>query len=418
MAILAECPTCHRKQATRNKVCTCGENLDRAKKSKRVKYWIQYRLANGKQKKESLAQFKDLKEYSIDDARIAESKRMVQKRERRILDILPESTMTFSELAAWYLDLKPVKKLASYDRVRGIIEDNFNGVFGNRVVNTVKLTELQDYQDKREKDGLAPATIDMEMTIVKTMINKAFDDDMVDGRTVKPFRKVKRYLKKGSNARDREMTLEEYLKLTHGKYLSKWEIRGITKEQKKNISPSHLRAILVVAYHTGMRKGELLGLRWSYIDRDKGFIRLPAEATKERRPKSIPINHHVKKVLDALPRALHHDFVFTYKGQPINKLRRSFESACDKAGIPYGRSAENGLTFHDIRATFDTNMDRAGVSESCRKAILGHSLEGMDRHYLRLNDEDLEQAMEKYTIWIDAQLASVTQSVTQVSNEV
>jgi hypothetical protein len=40
MAILAECPICHRKQATKNKVCKCSENLDKAKKSKRVKYWI------------------------------------------------------------------------------------------------------------------------------------------------------------------------------------------------------------------------------------------------------------------------------------------------------------------------------------------------------------------------------------------
>ena len=84
MAILAECPICHRKQATRNKVCKCGENLDKAKNSRRVKYWIQYRLPDGKQKKESLAKFKDLNEYSIDDARKAEAQRTVQKTEGRI----------------------------------------------------------------------------------------------------------------------------------------------------------------------------------------------------------------------------------------------------------------------------------------------------------------------------------------------
>jgi len=84
MAILAECPICHRKQATRNKVCKCGENLDKAKNSKRVKYRIQYRLADGKQEKESLAKFKNLNEYSIDDARKAEAQSTVQKTEGRI----------------------------------------------------------------------------------------------------------------------------------------------------------------------------------------------------------------------------------------------------------------------------------------------------------------------------------------------
>ena len=122
-------------------------------------------------------------------------------------------------------------------------------------------------------------------------------------------------------------------------------------------------------------------------------------------------------MLTTLPRALHHDFVFTYKGQPIGKLRGSFESGCDNAGIACGRKSENRLTFHEIRATFDTNMDRAGVSESCRKTILGHSLKGMDAHYLRPKDEDLKQAMDSYTTWIDDQISNVDQTVDQVGNE-
>ena len=102
MAILAECPICHRKQATRNKVCKYGENLDKAKKSKRVKYWIQYRLPGGRQKKESPAKFKDINEYSIDDARKAEAQRTVQKTEGRIDEMFKprkESASTFSQIA-------------------------------------------------------------------------------------------------------------------------------------------------------------------------------------------------------------------------------------------------------------------------------------------------------------------------------
>ena len=42
MAIKAECPLCHRKQKVSNKVCACGQDLDKAKKSKKVKYHITY----------------------------------------------------------------------------------------------------------------------------------------------------------------------------------------------------------------------------------------------------------------------------------------------------------------------------------------------------------------------------------------
>jgi len=73
MAVLAECPICHRKQSNKNKKCKCGEDLDQAKRSKRVKYWIKYRLPGGKQRKEFVGK-------SIEDARAADGKRKRQKK--------------------------------------------------------------------------------------------------------------------------------------------------------------------------------------------------------------------------------------------------------------------------------------------------------------------------------------------------
>lgn len=392
MAILAECPICHKKQKTKNRLCSCGADLDQAKRNQKVKYYIVYRV-NGKQRWE-LAD----KPYSIENARACEGKRKGQKMENRILEILPEAKMTFQELTDWYLALKPVKKLASYDRVRYALA-NFNKIFGNQIVGTIKPVELEDYQDAREGQGTAPATIDMEISIVKTMVTKAFDNDMVGGNTVKAFRKVKRKLKKGSNARKTLISPETYLKLVEK-------------------APSHLRAIIIVDYNTGMRKGEIRKLRWPYIDRENMFIRLPKEVTKEGKPKNIPINHHVKRALDSIPRALNHDFVFTFKGNPIkhkDSLKRSFATACEDAGIPHGRKTPNGITFHDIRRSVKTNMLSAGIDKAHRDMILGHSLGGMDIHYLVPAEESLHEAMDKYTQWLDAQFERTSEEEKTVS---
>jgi len=59
-SILAECPLCHKKQATKNKSCKCGLNLDDAKKSKKIRYWISFRMPDGKQRRESVATFENL----------------------------------------------------------------------------------------------------------------------------------------------------------------------------------------------------------------------------------------------------------------------------------------------------------------------------------------------------------------------
>jgi integrase len=218
------------------------------------------------------------------------------------------------------------------------------------------------------------------------------------GRVLKAFRSVKNRLKMGANARERTLTVEEYQALLKS-------------------APRHLQAVLVVAFNTGLRRSEILGLKWSHIDHEKGFIRLPAEMTKERKPKSVPLNHHVKTVLDSLPRALHHDHVFVYAGKPmIAWFGSSLPAACRRAGIVYGMKKQGGFRFHDLRATFDTNLDRAGVSESLRKRLLGHTLRGMDRHYIRPTDEDLARAMETYTAWLDAHLQVVPKTVPKAQN--
>src|SRR4030043_51766 len=118
MAVLAECPGCHKKQAVKNKLCTCREDLVKAKRSKKVRYWISYRLPGGKQSREYVG-------LSIEEARDADGKRRSQKRENRIFEILPESKMTFNELTEWYLSLEKVKALPYYPTIR-ICLDRFN----------------------------------------------------------------------------------------------------------------------------------------------------------------------------------------------------------------------------------------------------------------------------------------------------
>jgi integrase len=387
MSILAECPICKKRQSLKNKLCKCGENLDKAKRSRKVKYHIKYRLPGGKQRQEMVG-------FSISEARDADSKRRVQKRENRIFEILPESNVKFQELSEWYLSLKSVKKLASFLRIK-IAFRNFNKVLGDRIISTIRPIELEDFQEDREKQGLAPATIDLEMRIVKAMINKAFDNDMLSGRVLKAFRKVKPKLKKGSNARKRMLSFKEYLRLI-------------------DTASQPIKGMIIMAYYTGMRSGELVSLQRSHIDRETMFIRLPAELTKEDKPKSIPINQHVKNVIDSSLRAIQHDFVFTIKGAPIRYLQivqKMFRTACKHSKITYGRKIPNGITFHDIRRTVKTNMLSAGIDKVHRDLILGHSLKGMDIHYLVPSEDSLMQAIDKYTWWIDNQIANVDLTV-------
>jgi integrase len=304
--------------------------------------------------------------------------------------------MTFNELTSWYLDLPSVAAIESFPRFRQCL-NNFNAMFGERIISSLKPLDLETYQYKREKAGRAAATIDLEISVAQTMVTKAFYNDLVDERTFKAFKRVKPKLKKGSNARRRTLSVEEYLKLCQ-------------------VAPPHFKAMLVMAYHTGMRLAEIRHLRWANIDREKGFIRLSADMTKEKRIKNIPINPYVKQLLAGLPRALAHDFVITYRGKPIKSeggCRKAHKNALEKVGMVFGRDEEGGVVFHDIRRTVKTNMLAAGMDKVHRDLILGHSLQGMDTYYLSPSEADLHRAMSIYTAWLDGQFANVDHIVDQ-----
>jgi len=80
---------------------------------------------------------------------------------------------------------------------------------------------------------------------------------------------------------------------------------------------------------------------------------------------------------------------------------------------PYGRKTPNGITFHDMRRTVKTHMLYAGVDKVHRDLILGHSLKGMDVHYLAPSDESLKEAMDRYTRWLDEKIAEAQNLLTK-----
>ncbi len=385
MAVLAQCPVCKTRQSVKKKLCKrCREDLDKAKAAKRVVYWISYRLPSGKQKQQPVGN-------SIEDARAADGKKKAQKKEKRLFDIKADATMTFEELAKWYLGLERVKALASFWVIELSLR-KFNDVFGDMVVSKITPAEIEDYQTKRLKAGKAPATVDHEVGKTRTMIIKAFDNGLVSGETLRTFKKAKKTLKRGSDVRDRILTQDEFDRIC----------------QK---AERHIRDILTMAYYTGMRRGEILNLTWDKVDMKGRFINLDAEDTKDREKRTIPICNELYKTLKNIPRNIRARHVFTYKRKPIKNIKKGLRTACEDAEVLYGRGVKGGFVLHDCRHTFNTNMRKAGVAESVIMAITGHSTREMFDRYNVIDEEDRVDAVNRLEVFFQ----NVTQNVTSES---
>ncbi len=366
MSILAECPACHYQQKYVNKKCSkCSEDLEKAKRSGRLNFWVIYRVPGNRKKIYQKCK-------SVEDARALDGKRKVQKKENRHFEMLPENDVTFQELSEWYLELEVVKGLKMLGALK-IHSRIWNEQFGTLHVNKIKMSSIENFRTKMLKAGKSRSYIDQIVGTARAMVNKAFRDDMLSGDCLRPFEKVKKLLKKNANARDMIFTREQYEKLL------------------ANL-PAHQVPIVATAYWTGMRKGEILELTWDKVFLRDRKIRLEIEDTKDDEKRVIPIPEPLYEILSKIPRALHDNHVFLYKGIPLKDVRAGFYTALKDAGIPYKRGAKGGLTFHDLRHTFVTDMRKAGVPEKLIMKITGHSTREMFDRYNTITDDEGDSA--------------------------
>jgi integrase len=155
------------------------------------------------------------------------------------------------------------------------------------------------------------------------------------------------------------------------RYLSQEELPRLLSAADESLRP-----ILLVALHTGVRRGELFALLWPDVDFRLGMVRVLHSKNGERR--EIPMSETLRTTLQALPRHLASDYVFPGKtGQGVVDIRKRFHRALQEAGIA-------GFVFHDLRHTFASYLVMAGVDLMTVKEFLGHKDLKMTLRYAHL----------------------------------
>lgn len=383
MSILVQCPICRIKSSVRNKKCVCGQNLDNARKQNKAVYYIKYRFPPGRTGK----QITEKVGTDYRDALAAEGKRKGQVFENKILEITKDKKITFNDLMEWFIEQPSIRKLKYYKILR-INLKSFCEIYGQYTIYGINVLDLKNYQIIRKEKGLSDSYVDQEIGAVRNMLNTAWEGDKISGDALAPFKKIKKLLKKHANARDIIINYQDFLNLM-------------------DALPEYARNIVATAFYTGMRRTEVLGLTWDRVNLDKRVITLEASHTKTNEMREIPISDNLLEILKSITRVTKNDedgnsmiepHVFLYKGYPLKDIRWALRSACKKVGLPYGRNEKGGITFHDLRHTFNTNMRRSGVHDTVIMKITGHSTREMFDRYNTVDGfekVDAVRAMEK-----------------------
>ena len=235
------------------------------------------------------------------------------------VDRSPLKRTTFGDLLTKYLrEVTPKKRGAETETSR--IRQLQKHPLAARPLSTLSSTDFEEYCAERLEDCM-PATVRRELVIVSAVFTKARMgwkiplDNLLDGFD---------WPKEGYH---RERRLEE-----------DEEARLLAAAADNFSRAPHLEFCIRIALDTGMRAGEITGLKWAQIDLSRGIIRLDMTKNGDRR--SVPLSNAARAAILALPRPIDGGKVVSFYDS--RGLSVAFRRACKRAGIV-------GLRFHDLR---------------------------------------------------------------------
>jgi protein MpaA len=280
------------------------------------------------------------------------------------------STLRFALLKALSFKVYDGKERNPFFRVKNVsykvaqAESKPTNVIENNSENTKTAQETISLDFKRNEKAFILAgsvlffvtfqlLIFQKKRLIK--ITKHSDINMVESDVLENKREMKSVSNQGKSLR----------------YLSKKECAELI-----NSCENHLQSILIIALNTGMKKIEILNLKWENVDIEHGFIMLDKTKKSER---MIPINDTLKKTLMNISRRQDVPYVFynNTTSKPYRNISKSFANALRRSKI-------KNFHFRDLRHTFAFHLIMEGVDIKKVMKFLGHKTLKTTRKYSHL----------------------------------
>jgi len=203
--------------------------------------------------------------YTKDQARNTLTKMRMEKLNEKMgfkkQEKKPE--ISFEKFADEFIELYAKQNKKSWERDEWSLK-NLKPFLKNKMLREIGPELIENYKVKR-KTKVSEATINREIALLKTIFNKAVEWGKIDAN---PLSKVKKF--KENHLKDmRILKDEEALKLIDS-------------------ANSHLKPILIIALNTGMRRSEILSLKWEHLNFKIGLISVKDSKSGDR---EVPMNY-------------------------------------------------------------------------------------------------------------------------------
>lgn len=317
--------------------------------------FIDFRDQYGRRMRENL---------KTDDPKLAKQilmKREVEVFEGKFFDKRKQEKMLFKDLAQRVLTYLLERRKAHVffnTMIAKLVK-----VFGEMYICELTADRITDYQTKRASE-VSKSTVNRELAVLKRIFNLGIKWSVL---TKNPVTKVEFYK-------------EPKIRI---KYLKEEQIRSLL-----NHCAGTLKMIVKTALLTGMRKEEILSLKWKHIDFDNNLILV--DKTKNDEIREIPLGQELRDLFWGMCTGKGADYPVFVKadGKRYLDIRTVYQTALRASGI-------EDFRFHDLRHTFASQMVMAGVDILTVKELLGHKDISMTLRYAHLAPKHKADAITK-----------------------
>ena len=307
-----------------------------------------------------------------------------QKAQEKVFGKPILSNITLGEALEEYLKYSKARHSRQYAQSNGYRAKRLIEWFGeNRLLRDISPIDIENFLYERTRK-CGPCTFNSDLMFLKSFFNRCVEWEYISSN---PAARIKQ--KKRPPGRLR--------------YLSENELRRLMQELEKE--PLHWRALFLTALHTGMRKGEVINLKWG--DVDFAATRIIVQNSKNNEKRIIPMTSTLKNILQELYNLQQKttgcvspvDYVFVNpeNGRRITAPGSRFRKLLKRARI-------KDFRFHDMRHNFASYLAMNNVDIRTIQELLGHKDIKMTIRYSHLSSRALEQAVRKFNDYVEEKL--------------
>lgn len=251
-----------------------------------------------------------------------------------------ESKITLSKLADVFLDHSKMNKKSykqDYYRLNNLLN---NYMKSNMLIKDIKPIDIEKLKQKMLSEDKTKVNINRYLEVLSKMFNIAIDNDWIEKNPIK---------------RGAKFPVKNY------------KVRYLSEDEEEKIFehlPDAIKPLVITALNTGLRKQNILDLKWDNINFDFGIIEILEN--KGNKHLKIPMNDTLRNMLISIKRESEYVFLNPQTKKPYKDFRRLWNKAKNEAGI-------TNFRFHDLRHTVATRLSANNIPLITIKEMLAHS---------------------------------------------